>query len=248
MRKLRAGKKMIVIAVLGIGTLLVLLFLLSVTFYQLPFVVRFAQWVAPNITFYVSTEAQDFSLTFDDGPNPPYTDQILEILDRYQAKATFFFVGIQVEKHPEYIEECLKRGHQIGNHMYKETPTVLMTEQDFIASVEEAERLIEQDVDRRLFRPGSGWIRPALLTILRDRGYKVVLGSAYVSDRRNPPAWYMSVALKSMLSPGAIVILHDGGDNREPVIRVLEELLDHASRKGLRSVTVSELMSKQSLD
>ncbi len=120
-----------------------------------------------------------------------------------------------------------------------------MNNKEFIESLEKTEQLIKQDSDHKIFRPGAGWIRRKQLKIVREKGYQVILGSAYVSDPHNPFKWYMLTALKSMLRPGSIVVLHDGGGNRKKVVELLPELLEDAKGKNLKSVTLQELMKKE---
>jgi peptidoglycan/xylan/chitin deacetylase (PgdA/CDA1 family) len=209
---------MIFLAVIILGIFAIILGIIFLALYQPYFLVKFIQNSIPNITFIFPTLNNIFSLTFDDGPNPPHTDQLLDVLDKYEAKATFFFIGSQVNEHPDYIEKCIKRGHQVANHLYTHRPAILLSENQFMESLEKTESLLRQDQNYKMFRPSSGWIRPGLLKIAKNKGYEIVLGSAYVSDTKNVPYWYMLKALKSMLRPGIIIILHDGGEKREKVI------------------------------
>jgi peptidoglycan/xylan/chitin deacetylase (PgdA/CDA1 family) len=212
------------------------------TLYQPFFLVKTVQKFFPNVLFYVPTEKNIFSLTFDDGPNPPYTDRILDILDEYDAKATFFLMGSRIKEHPEYLNKIRRRGHQIGNHSMEDKATVFLKEEEFINSLEATEKLINQDPDDKIFRPASGWILPRLQKIAKGKNFKIILGSAFVSDPRNPPKWFMLKALRSMLKPGIIMVLHDGGGDRTEVIEILPELLEFSRLKNLKSVTIKDLL------
>ena len=234
--------------ILIIGFLIILLFFgIIFPLYQPFILVKLIQKLIPDIVFYVPTKQNYFSLTFDDGPNPPYTDEILAILKKYNAKATFFLIGSNVEKHPEYVNKIRSEGHQIANHTYRNGATVFLNKEEFIESLDKTEDLIKQDSDHKIFRPGAGWIRHKQIKIVREKGYQVILGSAYVSDPQNPFKWYMLKALKSMLRPGIIVALHDGGGNRKKVVELLPELLEHAKSKNLKSLTMQELLHLSSL-
>jgi peptidoglycan/xylan/chitin deacetylase (PgdA/CDA1 family) len=228
----------IVISVLIVASILTIF----ITLYQPFFIVKCAQKIFPDITFYVPTEKNIYAITFDDGPNPPYTDQILEILDSYSVKATFFLIGNNVKKHPGYIEKIKSRGHQIGNHSIEDKATLFLKEKEFIKSLKDTEALLQQDSTSKIFRPASGWIRPGLIKILIQKKYKIILGSAYVSDTKNPSKWYMLKALKSMLRPGIIIALHDGGGDRSNTVDILPELLSYAKDRKLHSVTINQLL------
>jgi peptidoglycan/xylan/chitin deacetylase (PgdA/CDA1 family) len=94
----------------------------------------------------------------------------------------------------------------------------------------------------KLLRPGGGWIRPDQLDLAVERGYTCVLGSAQAYDPRRPPAAYIRWVIGRNLAPGAIVVLHDAGGNRSNTVAALPAILDAGRSRGLRFVTVSELM------
>lgn len=206
--------------------------------------VQKVQREAPDILFYVPTTSNCFALTFDDGPNPLYTDQVLEVLDRYNAKATFFLIGSHIEKHPEYVEKIRARGHQVANHLYKDRKTILLRKEEMLEYLEKTEGMIHQTTPVRYFRPGGGWITPEMAWFAREKNYQTVLGSAYVFDTLSPPRWYMLNALKSMVRPGSIVVLHDGGGNRQKTVDILPALLEHVKKVNLVPVTLEELIQK----
>jgi len=213
-----------------------------ICFYQPFIVVQFLQKHFTNVIFYVSTQENVFALTFDDGPNPPYTDQILEILRQYDCRATFFLIGKQIEKHPGYIQKIQNEGHQIANHFYTDEATIFLSKEKMISSLEKTETLINQRTDVKYYRPASGWITPTMLQHAKENNFQAVLGSAYVTDPIQPPHWYMLGALKSMLRRGIIITLHDGGGDRSKTVGILAPLLENAKKKKLKSVTLEELI------
>lgn len=219
---------------------------LFLSFYQ-PFqLVRIFQRLIPGIIFYVPNAKYNFSLTFDDGPNPPYTDQVLNILKIYEAKATFFLIGEKIQKYPEYLDSIGKDGHQVANHFYTNSPTIFLTKEEIIDSLNKTETIINQPTSIRYFRPASGWIAFRAIELAKKHNYQAVLGSAYVSDPYHPPRWLMLKSLKCMLRPGTIVVLHDGGGNRQHSIDVLSSLLQYAKEMNLTSVTLHELINAAS--
>lgn len=192
--------------------------------------------------FEVDTHQPLFALTFDDGPHPPYTDAVLDTLAAYDAKATFFCMGQQIERHPATFARIVAEGHEAANHFWDGRLGVALTGQETVDSLERTEALLDGANPSRLVRPASGFVRPEQRRLLNERGYHIVIGSAYTSDPTNPPVAYMKWALKQMLEPGRIVILHDGRKHRQRTVDVLPDVLEEASRLGLRAVSVTELV------
>jgi len=192
--------------------------------------------------FEVDTDEPLFALTFDDGPHPPYTDAVLDALAAHDAKATFFCMGEQVERHPATYQRILAEGHEVGNHFWDDRTGVTLTAGETVASLERTAAILGDANPSRLVRPASGFIRAEQRRLLDERGYQIVIGSAYTSDPTNPPVSYMKWALKQMLEPGRIVILHDGRKHRQRTVDVLPDVLAEAARLGLRAVTVSDLI------
>jgi len=229
-----------------IGITLVLVVLLLFPFflwvYQPFWVIRILSRLFTKLILYVPTEKNVFAITFDDGPNPLYTDGVLSILRKHDVKATFFVVGERVETHPEYIEIIRKEGHQLCNHLYSTTMALLLSRQQFVESLLRTEELINEQNDPKLVRPPSSLFRFWMFDLAKTYGYSVVLGSAYTLDWCKPPRWYMRWALKRMLRPGIIVVVHDGGGNRQRTLDVLPDVIVEAQRRNLRPVTLDELI------
>jgi peptidoglycan-N-acetylglucosamine deacetylase len=198
----------------------------------------------PRIVWRVETWAPLAALTFDDGPDPVYTPQVLDILARHQARATFFLIGENARRHPELVARIRGAGHEVGNHTDTRGPTALMSMRRFSDSLLRAEATLGlMDAQPKLFRPGGGWIRPAQLDLAVRRGYTCVLGSAYAYDPKRPPAAYIRWAITKNLGPGTIVVLHDAGGDRSNTVEALPAILEAGHARGLRFVTVSELMT-----
>jgi peptidoglycan/xylan/chitin deacetylase (PgdA/CDA1 family) len=184
------------------------------------------------------------ALTFDDGPDPLYTPQVLDILDRHRVRATFFLIGENARGHPELVRRIRARGHEVGNHTDTNGRTVLMSMSRFRDSLLRAEAALAlPEGGPKLFRPGGGWIRPAQLDLAMERGYTCVLGSAQAYDPRRPPTGYIRWAIARNLRPGAIVVLHDAGGDRSNTVAALPGILEAGRSRGLRFVTVSDLLA-----
>ena len=127
--------------------------------YQPRIVLKALNTIAPEIVMCAPNDRGYFALTFDDGPNPPFTDEVLAILHRCGAQATFSFTGTQVEKHPGYVEIVLSRGREIGNHMYSVKPAVFMSDGEFERSIHMAEDAVG-GLGSRFLRPAGALARP----------------------------------------------------------------------------------------
>lgn len=201
----------------------------------------------PDIVFEVDTAEPYFALTFDDGPHSPYTEAVLDTLAEHHAKATFFVMGEQVERHPDLYRRILDEGHEVANHFYDDRPTLLLSNEEILESLERTERILGPHNPSRLVRPSSGIARVATREMLREHGYTLVIGSAYTSDCTRPPRAYMRWAFRQMVEPGRIVILHDGRKERSRTVDVLPGLLQDALDAGLRPTTVSDLIARGEL-
>lgn len=144
-------------------------------------------------------------LTFDDGPIPEVTPWVLDVLDRYRIKATFFMVGDNVRKHPEVYRMVVERGHRIGNHTYHHLKGLGVSADSYVANVEEANRLVESD----LFRPPHGLMRMSQYHALRQR-YRIVMWDLVTRDY-NPKLTGDEVLgkVKRYVRNGSIITFHD---------------------------------------
>lgn len=198
--------------------------------------------LTPNIIYRVRTDAPLVALSFDDGPDPTFTPQVLDILCRRQAKATFFLIGEKALCHPELVARIKSDGHEIGNHYYRNGSTLLDSDAVFLRNLQGTETAIGLTEEPRLFRAPGGVAWPGQLALARAQGYKCVLGSVYPHDPMHPPVKYITRLVEKNLAPGTIVILHDGIPDPSRSIRALPQILDAGRRKGLSFVSVGELL------
>jgi peptidoglycan/xylan/chitin deacetylase (PgdA/CDA1 family) len=217
--------------------------------------------LTPNIVYRVRTELPLVALSFDDGPHPEFTPQVLEILKQHEAKATFFLIGERALRSPEVVARIRAEGHEIGNHYFKNGATLGHSDEEFLSNLEKTERAIgagekleegseTEPIGRsafpggrlELFRAPGGVAWPRQIRLARERGYTCVLGCAYPHDPMRPPVWYIRWLIEKNLVPGTIVILHDGIANPRRSIAALPQILAAGSEKGLRFVSVGELM------
>jgi peptidoglycan/xylan/chitin deacetylase (PgdA/CDA1 family) len=189
------------------------------------------------------------ALTFDDGPSPVYTPQILALLRQYQAKATFFVLGCKVEQYPGVVKAALREGHELGNHTYSH-PRLLKTNQ--LARERELERT-QLDLDllgcpkkSDIMRPPYSEYDPRLLSYLNNTHRDLILWSVDSGDWRGLAVPAIVRNVLSQVKNGAIIIFHDSDEHsradRHPTVEALKIILPALQRAGYRMVTVSELL------
>lgn len=205
-------------------------------------VVSIFEQLTPNVIYRVRVNVPLVALSFDDGPNPTFTPQVLDILQRYNAKATFFLIGERALRCPELVAGIKTAGHEVGNHYYKDVSTFIHSNAEFLRYLKETETAINLTEQPKLFRAPGGVAWPRQLRLARTQGYTCVLGSAYPNDPMHPPVWYISWLIKKNLAPGTIVILHDGIPDATRSIQALPQILLAGHERGIRFVSIGELM------
>jgi peptidoglycan/xylan/chitin deacetylase (PgdA/CDA1 family) len=190
------------------------------------------------------------ALTFDDGPDPHYTPQILEILSKYQVKACFFLVGAKVKQNPELVKQIAKDGHEIGNHGFWHKPVWLLGPVATARDISETNRAIEECTGQkvRYCRPNWGLFNLCSIIYYRFKRLTVVLWTFMSWDwtKGATPESITSKVLKRV-HDGSILVLHDsdktaGAAKGSPaqVIKALPAILEGLQEKGLRLVPLEE--------
>jgi len=203
-------------------------------------------WAMPRIVWRIETTEPLVALSFDDGPAPEHTPQVLEILSKHRAHATFFLIGDRAAAHLDLVGRLRSEGHEVGSHYFTTRSTVQASDDDFLANLTRTEEILGLRGPIKLFRPPGGKIRRSQLQLAEDRGYRVVLGSAYPYDGYRPPSAYIRWLVTKNLAPGVIVILHDGIADPSRTVAALDSILTAGERKGLRFVTVGDLLGRTS--
>ncbi len=199
----------------------------------------------PEILWRVPTTEPLVALSFDDGPDPVFTPRVLEILRRHGARATFFLIAERALQRPDLVARIRAEGHEVANHYA--TPRSALRDDDagFLEALAFTDRVLGiESGGLRLFRPPGGIARPSQLALARRSGHTVVLGSAYPFDPLPPPTAYIRWLVVRNLASGVIVILHDGIRDPSRSIAALPGILDAGRERGLRFVSVGELLSR----
>ncbi|MFY0689431.1 MAG: polysaccharide deacetylase family protein [Cyclobacteriaceae bacterium] len=199
--------------------------------YQTP---GFLKWLFPALTWEINSTAKTIFLTFDDGPNPDATSYVLNILDRFDAKATFFMLGENVEKYPELVLEVVSRGHTIGNHSYSHFDGWRLSNGKFFKDIEDGQNCLDQlnIGHRKLFRPPYGRITWRQGHYLINQGYEVIMWQLLSGDFFKE--LNLTSARRALLScgSGSIVVFHDSDKFLDRVKLLLPEFLEHFSVRG----------------
>jgi len=140
------------------------------------------------------------------------------------------------------VSQIKADGHEVGNHYFKDGPTLTHSDAEFVAYLEQTEKAIGISAVSKLFRPPGGVAWPNQLRLAQAHGYKCVLGCAYPHDPIRPPVWYMRWLVEKNLVPGTIVILHDGISDPSRSIEVLPHILTAGRKKGLRFTSIGALV------
>jgi len=208
---------------------------------------RFEDWKREGIIITkVDTAAKAVALTFDDGPQPGVTPRLLNILQRHDAQATFFVLGLQAEKHPQIVKNAIKHGNEIANHGYSHKFSRYNHLSYAVTDIEKARQTIKSitGVNNRLFRPPGGFLSEDMVGYCREERLKIIAWTwnQDTKDWTSISGRQIAGHILQNLEPGQIIILHDGGANRGEMLKGVEILLKGLQEKGYRAVTVSELL------
>lgn len=177
----------------------------------------------PSITWRIVNNRREVYLTFDDGPIPEITPAVLEILNQYNVKATFFCIGENVRKHPGIYQKILAEGHRTGNHTQHHLNAWKVKQDEYLDDISRADTYI----DSNLFRPPYGKITPAIINRIKAVR-KIVLWDviSYDFDQRlTEEEVYRNIV--SNLRPGSIIVMHDSIKAGPRILGVLPQLLKY---------------------
>ncbi len=186
------------------------------------------------------------ALTFDDGPHPHKTMEILDILDRFGVKATFFIIGENAEYYPDIVAEEALRGHELANHSYSHAKLSVLTEAEIRAEIERADAAIKNaaGVTPVLFRPPEGAYSENVVNNARELGKNTILWTVDTLDWAKSPRDAIVENVKSNVTSGSIILFHDYTNKNTHTAAALEILIPYLQGQGYEFVTVSELVGE----
>ena len=184
------------------------------------------------------------ALTFDDGPHPKITPKILDILDKYSVKATFFVIGVNVKNYPNQLKNILERGHEIGNHTYSHRILKSMPKGEIEKEIFDTQKEISliYDYNPTLIRPPCGLYDESLEMIARDLKSKIVLWAIDTHDWAHTSTSNMVKNVLKNIKDGDIILFHDYVSGEYNTPSALEILIPILLERGYEFVTVSELL------
>jgi len=203
---------------------------------------------SPEVLYSVETQKKVVALTIDDGPDPFTSPELLDILKKYKAQATFFLITERIPGNEPLIQRMVDEGHELGNHLTSDDPSIQYSTQEFKQQLVQADEVLSRFGEIRWFRPGSGWYNDKMLSVIHENGYRCALGSVYPYDPQIGSAWFSTKYVLWKVKPGAIIILHDYQRRGERAAAALSKILPELARRGYQVVTLSELVERQNLD
>ncbi|MDO5972467.1 polysaccharide deacetylase family protein [Flavivirga aquimarina] len=208
-----------------------------------------AKKMFPNYIWDIPSADKVIYLTFDDGPTPEITNWVLNTLKKHKAKATFFCIGNNIEKHPDIFYNILNDGHGVGNHTYNHVKGWKTKTKDYLKNISETQETIESKIQsqstefriQNLFRPPYGQITPKQGKKLIALGYKIIMWDVLSFD------WDYKVNEENCLNNvihkatnGSIIVFHDSVKASKNMQYALPKVLDHFSKLGYRFKAIAK--------
>lgn len=202
-----------------------------------------------DFTYRGPTRDKVVALTFDDGPNDPFTSDLVDLLEKRNVLATFFQVGSCVERHPGLTALMYEAGHVIGNHTYRHRLLDYLREPSLASEIRRTQEVLAAEIGRRpaLFRPPWLCHPPAVLGEARRQGVRPISGTfAHPLEVIQIPARRIADYALRLVRPGAILIFHDGfdarGGARGQTVEAVRLVIDELGTRGFSCVTVDDLL------
>ncbi len=196
------------------------------------------KFVFRNLVWSFSKKEKVIYLTFDDGPTPEITEWTLQELNKYNAKATFFCIGKNIQQHPEIFQKIIENNHSIGNHTHNHLNGIKTTTSNFIKNIEDSENCIQKNSNlktqnSKLFRPPYGKMKFSQSKIIKTKGYKIIMWDVLSAD------FDTSISKEKCLENvirntknGSIIVFHDSEKATKNLQFVLPQLLEYYTYKG----------------
>lgn len=185
------------------------------------------------------------AFTFDDGPDTPFTKQVLEILKKEQVPATFFVVGRNVNAHPQLLRKIAEEGHTVGNHSWNHPQLNKMNVAEVSKQISSTNEAIQKVIGKKptLFRPPYGAFNQMVLGEVKKNNMKVILWSVDTRDWDHRTKDEIMEVFHKQISPGGIILQHDAGnEGLKETVNALPHMIQELKRQGYRFVTVDQLL------
>ena len=202
----------------------------------------------PSILWQGASSRREIALTFDDGPHPKDTPQVLETLARHEVYATFFLVGKYVEQFPNLVRQIHQNGHRLGIHCYRHLPFPLENPSTLRFQLERTRNAIAEACGMSPetichIRPPYGAFTARTLSLLEGWGYRLVMWNSIPPHWMQPLSWTIQQVITDAI-PGSIIVLHDGHGHGTRVAEIVESIVPKLRAMDLRFVTMEEIPIK----
>jgi len=203
----------------------------------------------PAVLWFGDESHREIAITFDDGPHPKDTPQVLKTLAKHNVRATFFLVGKYVEQYPELVKQIHQSGHQLGIHCYRhrpfpfEKPAMLRTQLDHTRNTIADICDIEPETIRDL-RPPYGAFTTKTMSLLNGWEYRLVMWSNIPPHWMQPLNWTTTQILDQII-PGSIIVLHDGHGHGTKVAQILDSIVPSLKVDGFDFVTIEQMRERK---
>ena len=194
--------------------------------------------------FYGNTSLPEIALTFDDGPNPVYTPQVLAVLQAYNIKATFFDVGYLVKEYPNIVRQEFLQGHSIGNHSWSHPQLTTLSATGILSQLVSTSDAIQSVTGSRptIFRPPYGSFNRIVFTQALQQNLSTILWNDEAQDWATPGINMIARRILNLARYGGIILLHDGGGFRTQTVAALPIIITALKQRGYTFVTIPQLL------
>jgi peptidoglycan/xylan/chitin deacetylase (PgdA/CDA1 family) len=236
----------------GIRTRIKILLVIVIVVAMTPVFIRGFDWLSSykrpdpfGTSFHrVETDQKVVALTYDDGPNPPYTDQILDCLKKHNVQATFFVIGEHALQHPQEIHRMMEEGHEIGNHTWSHPTLVIRTPAFIRQQISQTDALLKSMgyTNEIYFRAPYGRKLLVLPWVLSKLHKTHILFDVVAIDWEQNSVQTMLDRVTTGVRPGSIILLHDGGGDRSSTVLLTEKIINSLENDGYTFCTISQLL------
>jgi peptidoglycan/xylan/chitin deacetylase (PgdA/CDA1 family) len=209
-----------------------------------------AQWYGKTFTG-LAPASRQLALTYDDGPNDPYTLRLLEVLAKHNIHATFFLIGRYIRQQPQIAREIIQAGHIVGNHTFTHPLLIFKSEAEIRQELIQCRDALQDAIGKpsNLFRPPFGGRRPATFRVARELGLEPVMWNVTGYDWNAPPAAVIERKVAKQVRGGNVILLHDGGHkqigaDRSQTVIATDHLIARYKSEGYEFVTIPQMMEK----
>jgi peptidoglycan/xylan/chitin deacetylase (PgdA/CDA1 family) len=206
------------------------------------------QWYGRTFTG-LARGAQQLALTYDDGPNDPHTQRLVEVLARHNVRVTFFLIGRYVKQRPDIVREIVKAGHVVGNHTFTHPLLIFKSASEIRDELTACRTALHEAVGEHsnLFRPPFGGRRPATLRVARALGLEPIMWNVTGYDWNAPPAAVIERKVSRQIRGGDVILLHDGGHkqmgaDRAQTVLATNHLIARYVAEGYEFVTIPQMV------